>query len=72
MNVVAPGYVEDTEFFGDGMDEERHARLVAETSPGRAGTPGDVATTLHWLASHGAGHITSQIIQVNGGAERGH
>ncbi|MGW5467864.1 SDR family oxidoreductase [Streptomyces chartreusis] len=72
VNVVAPGYVEDTEFFGDGMDEERHARLVAETATGRAGTPGDVATTLHWLASHGAGHITSQIIQVNGGAERGH
>ncbi|MEV8429439.1 SDR family oxidoreductase [Streptomyces chartreusis] len=72
VNVVAPGYVEDTEFFGDGMDEERHARLVAETSTGRAGAPGDVATTLHWLASHGAGHITSQIIQVNGGAERGH
>ncbi|WP_432198061.1 SDR family oxidoreductase [Streptomyces sp. bgisy027] len=72
VNVVAPGYVEDTEFFGDGMDEARHARLVAETSTGRAGTPGDVATTLHWLASHGAGHITSQIIQVNGGAERGH
>lgn len=72
VNVVAPGYVEDTEFFGDGMDEERHARLVAETSTGRAGAPGDVAATLHWLASHGAGHITSQIIQVNGGAERGH
>ncbi|AZQ34138.1 SDR family oxidoreductase [Streptomyces cyaneochromogenes] len=72
VNVVAPGYVEDTEFFGDGMDEERRERLVAETSTGRAGTPGDVAATLHWLASHGAGHITSQIIQVNGGAERGH
>lgn len=72
VNVVAPGFIEDTEFFGDGMDEERRARLVAETSTGRAGTPGDVAATLHWLASHGAGHITSQIIQVNGGAERGH
>ncbi|GAB2839319.1 SDR family oxidoreductase [Streptomyces deserti] len=72
VNVVAPGYIEDTEFFGDAMDEERRARLIAETSTGRAGTPGDVATTLHWLASHAAGHITSQIIQVNGGAERGH
>lgn len=72
MNVVAPGYVEDTQFFGDGMDEERRERLVAETSTGRAGASGDVAATLHWLASHGAGHITSQIIQVNGGAERGH
>lgn len=72
VNVVAPGYVEDTAFFGDGMDEERRAVLIAETSNKRAGTPGDVAATLHWLASPGAGHVTSQIIQVNGGAERGH
>ncbi|MFJ7294843.1 SDR family NAD(P)-dependent oxidoreductase [Streptomyces collinus] len=71
-NVVAPGYIEDTEFFGDAMAEERRERLIGETSTGRAGTPGDVAQTLHWLASPGAGHITSQIIQVNGGAERGH
>lgn len=72
VNVVAPGYIEDTGFFGDGPDEEQRARLIAETSDKRAGTPGDVAATLHWLASPGAGHITSQIIQVNGGAERGH
>jgi 3-oxoacyl-[acyl-carrier protein] reductase len=72
VNVVAPGYVEDTEFFGGPVSEERRARLIAETSTGRAGTPGDIASTLHWLASPGAAHITSQIIQVNGGAERGH
>lgn len=72
MNVVAPGHVEDTEFSGDAMGAERRARLVGETSNGRAGTPGDVAGTLHWLASPADGHITSQIIQVNGGAERGH
>lgn len=72
VNVVAPGYVEDTEFFGGSMEEARRARLVAETSTGRAGTPADVADTLHWLASPGARHVTSQIIQVNGGAERGH
>lgn len=72
VNLVAPGYIEDTEFFGGAMDEERRAQLIAETSTGRAGTPGDVASTLHWLASHAAGHITAQIIQVNGGAERGH
>ncbi|MFI2510250.1 SDR family NAD(P)-dependent oxidoreductase [Streptomyces sp. NPDC018972] len=72
VNVVAPGYIEDTAFFGDGIDEELRARLVEETLDGRAGTPGDVAATLHWLASPGAAHITSQIVQVNGGAERGH
>ncbi|MBB1242333.1 SDR family oxidoreductase [Streptomyces durbertensis] len=68
VNVVAPGYVEDTGFFGDSMTEERHRELVAETFTGRAGRPGDVAETLHWLASHAAGHVTGQIIQVNGGA----
>ncbi|EST23210.1 oxidoreductase [Streptomyces roseochromogenus subsp. oscitans DS 12.976] len=71
VNVVAPGYIEDTEFFGDTMDEARRARLIADTVTGRAGIPGDVAATLHWLASPGAGHVTSQVIQVNGGAERG-
>ncbi|MGW5123049.1 SDR family NAD(P)-dependent oxidoreductase [Streptomyces sp. NPDC004069] len=72
VNVVAPGYVEDTDFFGDAMDDARRERLVAETSTGRPGAPGDIAATLHWLASPAAAHITSQIIQVNGGAERGH
>jgi 3-oxoacyl-[acyl-carrier protein] reductase len=72
VNLVAPGYVEDTDFFGGPIDEARRVRLVAETSTGRAGTPGDVAATLHWLASHAAGHITAQVVQVNGGAERGH
>ncbi|MGW0762194.1 SDR family NAD(P)-dependent oxidoreductase [Streptomyces sp. NPDC002814] len=72
VNVVAPGYVEDTGFFGDTMDAARRERLIGETSTGRAGTPGDIAATLRFLASHAAGHITSQVIQVNGGAERGH
>ncbi|WP_330267552.1 SDR family oxidoreductase [Streptomyces griseorubiginosus] len=71
-NVVAPGYVEDTEFFGAAIDPARRERLVGDTVTGRAGTPGDIAATLHWLASVGAGHVTSQVVQVNGGAERGH
>ncbi|MEU1591421.1 SDR family oxidoreductase [Streptomyces sp. NPDC005708] len=72
VNVVAPGYIEDTEFFGGPMDPARRDQRIAETSTGRAGTPGDIAQTLHWLASPGASHITAQVIQVNGGAERGH
>ncbi len=72
VNVVAPGYVEDTGFFGEAMDAARREHLIAETSTGRAGTPGDIAETLHWLASPAAGHITAQVIQVNGGAEHGH
>lgn len=70
-NVVAPGYVEDTEFFGGAMSARRHRQLVEETFTGRPGSPGDVAATLHWLASHAAGHVTGQVIQVNGGAQLG-
>ncbi|MEV8378866.1 hypothetical protein AB0P21_39380 [Kribbella sp. NPDC056861] len=36
---------------------------------GRVGVPRDVAQTLRWLTSKDAGHITDQVIQVNGGAE---
>ncbi|MFJ4789239.1 SDR family NAD(P)-dependent oxidoreductase [Streptomyces sp. NPDC088794] len=70
-NVVAPGYIEDTEFFGAQIDPARRERLIGDTVNKRAGTPGDVAVTLHWLASTAAGHVTSQVVQVNGGAERG-
>lgn len=72
VNVVAPGYIEDTEFFGPEIEAARRERMIRDTSTGRAGTPGDIAATLHWLASPAAGHVTSQVIQVNGGAERGH
>ena len=54
----------------DGRGAPRAARR-RRPRPGGPATPGDVAATLHWLASPAAGHITSQIIQVNGGAERG-
>ncbi|MFH8369947.1 SDR family NAD(P)-dependent oxidoreductase [Streptomyces sp. NPDC018031] len=68
VNVVAPGYIEDTEFFGPHMAEEDHRARAAQSVTGRAGTPDDVARTLHWLASAAAGHLTAQVVQVNGGA----
>ncbi|WP_033339168.1 SDR family NAD(P)-dependent oxidoreductase [Catenuloplanes japonicus] len=68
VNVVAPGYIEETEFFGDTMTPEWHERNVKQAHNGRAGTPVDIAETVHWLASPGASHVTAQIVQVNGGA----
>ncbi|WP_426361969.1 SDR family NAD(P)-dependent oxidoreductase [Streptomyces sp. E-08] len=71
VNAVAPGYVADTEFFRGTLAPERERTLVGQTLNGRAGVPGDVARTVHWLAAPESGHVTAQIIQVNGGAERG-
>ncbi|HEY8458307.1 MAG TPA: SDR family oxidoreductase [Actinopolymorphaceae bacterium] len=70
-NVIAPGYVEDTEFFGDSMTEQRRARLISQTLNGRAGTPQDIANAVVFLASPAASHITAQVLHVNGGALSG-
>ncbi|OEV11707.1 SDR family NAD(P)-dependent oxidoreductase [Streptomyces nanshensis] len=71
VNAVAPGYIEATGFFGDRMTEQRRGQLAAQTVNGRVGTPEDVADVVHWLCSPGAGHVTGQIVQVNGGARYG-
>ncbi|MEV4890568.1 SDR family oxidoreductase [Nonomuraea sp. NPDC055795] len=70
-NVVAPGLVEETEFFGEGLAEQRRTALVAQTATGRAGQVEDVAATIAFLASSAAGHITGQVVHVNGGAHLG-
>lgn len=67
-NVVAPGYIAETEFFRDKLADTRRQTLIASTHTGRAGAPGDVASTVSFLASSGARHITGQVINVNGGA----
>ncbi len=67
-NVVAPGYVTGTEFFGDAMTEERHRALIEQTLTGRPSTPEDVAAAVFYLASPEAGQVTGQVLQVNGGA----
>jgi 3-oxoacyl-[acyl-carrier protein] reductase len=53
--VVAPGYVAETEFFGDRMTADGHAARVRQTLVGRAGVPDDIAAVVRFLASPEAG-----------------
>jgi 3-oxoacyl-[acyl-carrier protein] reductase len=70
-NVVSPGLTVDTEFFRGRLTDERRQRLVAATRNGRPGTPADVAATVRFLCSPEAGHVTGQVVHVNGGAYLG-
>ena len=67
-NVIAPGFIDDTEFFRGRMTDDRRQTLIAQTATGRGGAPADIAATALFLASPGAMHITGQVIHVNGGA----
>jgi 3-oxoacyl-[acyl-carrier protein] reductase len=70
-NVISPGYITDTEFFGDRMDPAGPQRRVAGTLVGRAGQPFEIAEAVRWLAGPGGGYVTGQIINVNGGSVLG-
>jgi len=67
-NVVSPGLTHGSEFFRDTLTSEREQRMIEETRTHRAGTTADVVATIAFLASPAAGHITGQVIYVNGGA----
>ncbi|RKN44519.1 SDR family NAD(P)-dependent oxidoreductase [Micromonospora endolithica] len=71
VNVVSPGYVADTEFFGDRMTPDGHAKRVAATLVGRAGTPDDVTAAVRYLVGPDAGYVTGQVLGVNGGSVLG-
>ncbi|MCI2421040.1 SDR family oxidoreductase [Saccharopolyspora sp. K220] len=70
-NVVSPGLTERTEFFRGNLTEDRRHALITATATKRAGTPADIAALVGFLASPQAGHITGQVLHVNGGAHLG-
>ncbi|MEU7163410.1 SDR family oxidoreductase [Streptomyces morookaense] len=70
-NVVSPGLIDDTEFFHGQMTDEWRRSLAVQAANGRAGTPAEVAAAIAFLASPAAGHVTAQVIHVNGGSYSG-
>jgi 3-oxoacyl-[acyl-carrier protein] reductase len=70
-NVIAPGYVVDSEFFDGRMTPEGHRTRVDATLVKRPGEPSDIAEAVRWLAGPGGTFVTGQIINVNGGSVLG-
>ncbi len=68
VNIVAPGFVPDTEFWSTRMTDELMRSRLAQIPAGRPGTPDEIAAAVGYLASPQAGWTTGQILQVNGGA----
>lgn len=66
-NLVLPGYVPETEFFGSRRGPEFDAVRVERSLVKRAGTAAEVADAVGFLAAPGAGYITGQLLGVNGG-----
>lgn len=71
-NVVSPGLTAGTEFFRGLLGEDRRQRLIDETKTRREGSTDDVAAAVRYLASPQAGHVTGQVLHVDGGAYLGH
>ncbi|MFB6678737.1 SDR family NAD(P)-dependent oxidoreductase [Streptomyces sp. NPDC056390] len=71
VNAVAPGFVADTEFFGDRATPDFVAARTTQSLTGQAGRPSDIAAAVHYVASPEAAYMTAQIVHVNGGAALG-
>lgn len=71
VNAIAPGYIAETEIFGDKVSEAYYENLIQETLLKRPGYPRDTAGLGFFLCSAEGHYVTSQIIQINGGSHHG-
>jgi 3-oxoacyl-[acyl-carrier protein] reductase len=69
VNTVAPGFIETD--MTRTLNEAQRAAYLAQIPIGRFGSVEEVAQTVLFLASPGAGYITGQTLHVNGGMYMG-
>lgn len=65
VNVVAPGFI-DTDMT-KALPEEQRKSLATQIPAARLGSPNDIAAAVSFLVSDGAGYITGETLNVNGG-----
>ena len=69
VNVVAPGLI-DTDMTA-ALGDDRVALMTGQVPLGRAGTGGDVAAVVGFLASDAAAYVTGAVVPVDGGLGMG-
>jgi 3-oxoacyl-[acyl-carrier protein] reductase len=69
VNAVAPGFIETD--MTAGLSVEQRAALEKQIPLERLGAAEDIAATVLFLCSPGAGYITGEVINVNGGMYMG-
>ena len=67
VNVIAPGWIETDMTTEHLTDRAAKKRTIEKIPLGKIGTPEDVAAGVLFLASRQAGHITGQVLGINGG-----
>jgi 3-oxoacyl-[acyl-carrier protein] reductase len=67
-NTVAPGLIGGTDITGGLMTEEKEQAIKRDIPVGRLGQVEDVSYAITFLASEGAGYITGEELDINGGS----
>lgn len=65
VNAVAPGYIATG--MVEGLSGDQQKQILERIPMGRFGTSEDVAETILFLSSEGAGYLTGQVLTVDGG-----
>lgn len=65
VNTIAPGFIQTD--MTDELSEEQKTGMLAQVPLAKLGTVDDIAQTVLFLCSDGAGYITGETIHVNGG-----
>jgi 3-oxoacyl-[acyl-carrier protein] reductase len=67
VNAVAPGLILETPFHETHTSLKQQEAMISSLPINRPGAPLDVASAVVWLCSPGAGFVTGEIVNINGG-----
>lgn len=69
VNAIAPGLILGTPFHEQFTPPADQEKAISRIPVGRAGTPGDVASLVAYLASESSSFLTGEVISLSGGQQ---